>query len=129
MTKDASGAQRWKPIPGGIGTEFALRERPGQKYPPVTTRATAAVISYGDGWIRWAVTFHPYKPRNPLEMRTKRNETYGRDEEIPPPPSIDRKDVTGRIKIGEAGAEAARQEAKELCEETVRAGRSASPGQ
>lgn len=123
MPKTATGEQKWTPIPGGIGTEYALREKPGAGHAPVTTRATAAIISYGDGWMRWAVTFHAYTPKKPLEMRTKTNRTMGTEVEIPPPPSIPKRVVQGVIPYEENGVETARQEAKKRCEETVEKGR------
>lgn len=124
---------RWKrrPIIAGLFAELAevaLRERPGQKYPPVATRATAAVVPDFD-WrtngVLWGVTFHRYTPTKPLEMRVKRNETTGQDVEIPPPPAIDEKKLGGRLPVEGEDLAAAMREGKKRCEDAITAGRPA----
>lgn len=49
MSKSVTGETAWKPKPILAGltayeAEVALREKPGASYPPVGTKATAAVI-------------------------------------------------------------------------------------
>lgn len=131
MSKSVTGETRWKPrsILAGLSmeeAEFALREKPGSSFPPVATRATAAVVPDMD-WrtngVLWGVTFHRYVPRNPLEMRTVRNQTTGADVEVPPPPSIPEQKVNGRIPVQDEDLAAAMEEGRRLCEETVAAGR------
>lgn len=118
---------RWKAGPSGQRIrEWTLRERPGRAHSPVGTRATAAVVSFGDGLVRWSVTFHRYVPRKPLEMRTRRNETTGADVDVPPPPIIPERVVSGRIAIEDGKLEAVMLEAQALCEQTVTAGRPTS---
>ena len=122
----------WKrrPMLGGLAieeAEISLREKPGQKYPPVTTRASAAVapdMDWKTNGVLYGVTFHRYVPRNPLEMRTKRNETTGADMEIPPPPEIPERKISGRVYVRDGEAlESAMKEARQICEEFLRAGR------
>lgn len=131
MSKSVTGGAKWRPRPilAGLSmdeAEVALREKPGPSYPPVTTRATAAVVPDMD-WrtngVLWGVTFHRYVPRNPLEMRTKRNETMGTEVAVPPPPMIDERKVNGRIPVQGDGLAAAMEEGRKRCEETIAAGR------
>lgn len=130
MSKSVTGETAWKPKPILAGltayeAEVALREKPGASYPPVGTKATAAVIPDMD-WkangVLYGVTFHRYVPRNPLEMRTKRNETMGTEVAIPPPPIIEERKVNGRIR-DVADLEAAISEGKKRCEEIIQKGR------
>lgn len=130
MSKTVTGETRWtaRPILAGLTAyeaEFQLREKPGSSFPPVTTRATAAVIPDMD-WrtngVLWGVTFHRYTPRKPLEMRSVRNATMGTEVLVPPPPIIEERKVNGRIRDVQDLA-AAVAEGRKRCEETITAGR------
>lgn len=105
--------------------EWTLREKPGAKHAPVTTRASASVVPDMD-WrtngVLWGVTFHRYSPKNPLEMRTVTNRTMGTTVEVPPPPGIPEQKISGRIRdVSELAA--AMAEGRKRCEETIEAGR------
>jgi hypothetical protein len=130
MSKSVTGETRWtaRPILAGLTAyeaEFQLREKPGSSFPPVATKATAAVIPDMD-WrangVLWGVRFHRYVPQKPLEMRTKRNETMGTETLVPPPPIIEERKVNGRIRDVQ-DLEAAIAEGRKLCEETIAKGR------
>lgn len=129
IEKRLSEAWKRKPILAGlfmVELEWTLREKPGEKYPPVTTRVSAAVVPDMD-WrtngVLFGVTFHRYTPKNPLEMRAVTNRTMGTTVEVPPPPSIDERKVNGRIHVQGDDLTAAMQEGRKRCEEIIQTGR------
>lgn len=121
----------WKktPIMAGLfmeSAEWALREKPGTAEKPVSTAAAASVapdMDWRSNGVLWGVVFRRYVPRNPLEMRTITNQTTGREMEVPPPSIIPERKLGGRVPVQGEDLAGAMKEAKQLCEETVKAGR------